>query len=475
MTPVPDWPESLESAIASSGLADVGRISFHHHLRSGDRVVGQVLSSLTTLGYKDLTLCASSLIGESGASVLKAIRDGVVSTVETTGLKEPLSSAALNQEIPNPVIFRSHGGRAKAIVSGRTPIDVAFLAVSAVDRYGNANGIDGPNRFGSLGYGLVDAEHAKQVILISDFISEETLDLVSIPADKADQIVIIKSIGDRSRISAGTLRLSKRPIEHLIARRAVEILDACGVIDTGMNFQAGSGGTSLLIAGKTAELMRDRGIRGGFASGGSTGTLASMLDENLFEKIYDVQSFDDEAVLSLQSNPRHIEMSASRYANPDHHECVANELDMMVLSATEVDCDFNVNSLTGSDGRIIGALGGAPDTAAGAGLTMVVLPSMRGRIPSVRERVQTICTPGKTVDIIVTERGFCVNPLRQDLKARLESRGLLPITPFELMDRIHSISGKPDYPERGRHVAGIVEYRDGSILDRIGRILPADN
>lgn len=464
---MPDWAQSLESAIEKSGLSDGGRISFHHHLRSGDQVVGQVLMSLTSLGFRDLTLCASSLIGDAGASALKAIQNGVVSTIETTGLKEPLSSAALNQEIPNPVIFRSHGGRAGAIVSGRTPIDVAFLAVSAVDRSGNSNGVDGPNRFGSLGYGLVDAEHAKQVILISDYMSEEALERTSIPAGKADQIVIVRSIGDRGQISAGTLRLSKRPIEHLIAGRAVEILDACQVVDNGMNFQAGSGGISLLIAGKMAEIMRARGIRGGFASGGSTGTLASMLDENLFEKIYDVQSFDDDAVRSLQRNPRHIEISASRYANPEHPECVAHELDIMVLSATEVDCDFNVNSLTGSDGRILGALGGAPDTAAGAGLTMVVLPSMRGRIPSVRERVHTICTPGRTVDIIVTERGFCLNPLREDLKNRLQSRGLTPVTPFELMKRIHSITGKPDYPGKSGQIAGIVEYRDGSILDRI--------
>lgn len=467
MTPVPEWAKSLDSAIENSGLSNGGRISFHHHLRSGDQVVAQVLSSLTSLGFKALTLCASSLIGDAGAAVLKAVKDGVVSTVETTGLKEPLSSAALNQEIPNPVIFRSHGGRAKAIVSGRTPIDLAFIAVSAVDRLGNANGVDGPNRFGSLGYGLVDVEHASYVILIGDFVSDETLGRISIPAEKADQIVVVKRIGDRGQISAGTLRLSKRPIEHLIARHALEILDACGIVKNGMNFQAGSGGISLLIAGKTAELMRARSIRGGFASGGSTSTLASMLYENLFEKIHDVQSFDDDAVLSLKTNPRHMEMSASRYANPDHPECVANELDMMVLSATEVDCDFNVNSLTGSDGRIIGALGGAPDTAAGAGLTMVVLPSMRGRIPSVRERVQTICTPGKTVDIIVTERGFCINPLREDLKSQLESRGFTSITPFELMDRIHSITGKPDYPENGGRITGIVEYQDGSILDRI--------
>jgi len=462
-----EWAENLESAISASGLRDGDRISFHHHLRSGDRAMGQVLSILAEMSYRKLTLCSSSLIGEAGAAVLKAVRDGVVSTIETTGLKEPLASAALLGEIPNPVVFRSHGGRARAIVSGRTEIDVAFMVVSAVDQQGNANGVDGPNRFGSIGYGLVDVEYAGHVILISDFVSDSQLEYVSVPAEKVNQIVILPSIGDRQVISGGTLRLSRRPIEHLIAGRAVKILDACGAVKNGMGFQAGSGGISLLIAGKMADLMRERDIHGSFASGGSTGTLASMLEEGLFDKIYDVQSFDDDAVLSLRNNPRHIEMSASRYADPEHPQCIAHELDMMILSATEVDCNFNVNSLTGSDGRILGALGGGPDTAAGAGLTMVVLPSSRGRIPSIRKEVRTICTPGRTVDIIVTERGFCLNPLRSDLIKPLKSKSLFPVLPEDLMKNIYRVTGEPDYPGNGSCLAGVVEYRDGTYLDSV--------
>lgn len=464
---MPSWPQTLEEAVASSGLKDGDRISFHHHLRLGDRVVEQVLPLLTERGFKNLTLCASSLMGSAGEAVLAAVKAGVVDTIETTGLKEPLASAVLKGEIPRPVIFRSHGGRARGIVSGRTPVAVAFLAVSAVDRQGHANGTDGPNRFGSLGYGLVDAEHAGHVILITDYISEKPLKPVSLTAEQADQIVVVSAIGDRRGIAGGSLRDSQRPVEHLIARRAVDVLDAVGVVKEGFSFQAGSGGVSLLVARKTAELMRQKGITGGFASGGATGTLAALLGEGLFRKLYDVQSFDDEAARSLKSHPGHVEMCASRYANPDDPRCVAHQLDVMVLSATEVDCDFNVNSLTGSDGRILGALGGAPDTAAGAGVTMVVLPSFRGRIPTIRKRVHTICTPGSTVDILVTERGLCVNPLRKDLLSLLAATGISPIEPEELMARVHRITGIPHYPPKGFHLAGIVEYRDDSVLDRI--------
>jgi citrate lyase subunit alpha/citrate CoA-transferase len=195
-----------------------------------------------------------------------------------------------------------------------------------------------------------------------------------------------------------------------------------------------------------------------------------MLNDGITERLYDVQSFDDEAAVSIGINPGHIEMSASLYANPLHPQCIAHQLDVMILSATEVDLQFHVNSITGTDGRILGALGGAPDTAAGAQLTIVVLPSFRGRIPSVNRDVYTVCTPGETVDVVVTERGIAVNPLRQDLIERFHDVGIRTVTIEQLMERVHGITGVPAAvkrdPEDGR-VLAVVEYRDGSVLDCI--------
>lgn len=51
-----------------------------------------------------------------------------------------------------------------------------------------------------------------------------------------------------------------------------------------------------------------------------------------------------------------------------------DQLDFVILSALEIDTDFNVNVLTGSDGVIRGAIGGHPDTAEGASLSVVVAP-----------------------------------------------------------------------------------------------------
>lgn len=458
----------IASAVHEAGLKDGGRISFHHHLRMGDRIVEQVLPVLTKLGYKELTLCASSLMGTAGAAVLEAVRAGTVKSIETTGLKEPLASAVQRGEVPHPVVFRTHGGRARAIMSGKTPIDVAFIGASIADRTGNANGTEGPNRFGSLGYGQVDAEFAVHVIILTDFLVDQPLHRVSIPSAHVDQVILLESIGVKSEIGGGSLRKSSRPLEQFIAGKALELLIASGEIADGFNFQAGSGGISLLVSEMLAAYMEEKTIKGGFSSGGVTGALAGLLKRGLFHNLYDVQSFDDEAVQLLASGGQDIEMSASRYANPDHPGgCIVDELDVMILSATEVDCDFNVNSLTGSDGRILGALGGAPDTAAGSDLTVVVLPSFRGRIPTIRRNVNTICTPGRDVDIIVTERGFLVNPARPDLIECFKAAGHFPDKPEDLMNRIYQITGVPTYPQKGIKVVGTVEYRDGSLLDEI--------
>ena len=172
---------SLREAIDASGLRDGMRISFHHHLRMGDRVVVQVLETLEMMGFTGLTLCLSSVMGPACDAIVKAVRAGLVGGIETTGVKGPLAEVIADGSLPFPVIFRSHGGRAAAIDRGRTPIDVAFIAASAVGAEGDLTGTEGPNRFGSLGYAIPDALKAGFVIAITDFVTDQTLNHVSIP------------------------------------------------------------------------------------------------------------------------------------------------------------------------------------------------------------------------------------------------------------------------------------------------------
>ena len=108
---------------------------------------------------------------------------------------------------------------------------------------------------------------------------------------------------------------------------------------------------------------------------------------------------------------------------------------------------------------------------AGASLAIVVAPLLRGRLPMVLDKVQTVVTPGETVDVIVTERGIAVNPLRRDLKDNLAQSGL-PLVEIEDLRRLAaSFTGEAEPLEVSDDVVGVVEYRDGSIIDVIRRPL----
>ncbi len=467
---IPDFNKLLTKIDPQNGI----RISFHHHLRMGDQVVEKVLNALQNFGLKDLVLCVSSIMSPACSSVLKAVRSGLVRSIETTGIKSPLSEAVMEGEVPEPVVFRSHGGRARAIRTGEIPIDIAFIAASAVDGEGNLNGTDGPNRFGSLGYAQVDAEYAQTVVAVTDYISDTKLNHIAIPARLVDYVIPVDSIGDSKFLSGGSLRGTSSPLHKVIASRTMDVLLAAGVVQKGWAYQAGSGAVSLRVTHMVADYMRETGVKGSFASGGITGSLVNLLKEELFRDLYDVQSFDLAAAISLKDNHHHHEISAAKYADPGIEETIAQQLDVMILSAAEVDADFNINSLTGTNGKILGALGGAPDTAAGSKLTIVVLPSFRGRIPTLHKQVRTICTPGRDVDVVVTERGIAVNPQRDDLLKSLVDSGnyfsgqLLSME--KLIQKTHAVTGTPDYPDRDGRVVGVVEYRDGSIIDTLSTL-----
>ena len=79
-----------------------------------------------------------------------------------------------------------------------------------------------------------------------------------------------------------------------------------------------------------------------------------MLEAGLFKALFDVQCFDLRAVDSYRRNAAHMAMSASLYANPHNRGAVVNQLHAMIIGATEIDLDFNVNVTTGTDGMIIG-------------------------------------------------------------------------------------------------------------------------
>jgi len=459
---------SLKEAIREAGLRDGMTLSFHHHLRNGDYVVSMVLDLIAEMGFRDMTIAPTALFPVH-KSIIRHIESGVVKAIQGS-VNGPIGRLASNGGFDVPVLLRSHGGRARAIEAGDLSIDIAFIAAPACDVYGNINGVGGTSSCGSLGYCVADAMYADKVIAVTDNLVPYPLYPVAIPQIYVDHVVAVDQIGDPSGIVSGTLKITRDPLRLLIAEHAAGVIEASGLLKDGFSLQTGAGGISLAVAGFVKEMMKEKNIKGSFGSGGITGFFVQMLEEGMFDALLDVQSFDMDAVRSLADNPNHLEMSASYYANPHNKGCAVNMLDAVILGATQVDTKFNVNVNTESDGVLLHGVGGHMDTAAGAKLTIITTPLLRGRLPMVVDDVITVTSPGETIDVIVTERGIAVNPLRPELEERMKS-SRLPVVPIEkLRDEAYRISGKPEEPEFTDKIIGVVEYRDGTVIDVVRQI-----
>ncbi|ORC35394.1 citrate lyase subunit alpha [Marispirochaeta aestuarii] len=461
--------DTVEQAVLKTGLKDGMTISFHHHFRNGDKVVNMVLDVIANLGIKNLTLASSSLTTVHD-ELLPHIKNRVISRIITSGLRSRLGEQISAGIMDVPVLFHSHGGRARAVETGQIKIDVAFLGVPSSDVYGNANGFTGTSACGSLGYAIVDAKHASRVVLITDNLVEYPNTPFSIDQDLVDHIVVVDSVGDSSRIATGATRITSNPKDLLIAQNAADVIAYSPYFEDGFSLQTGSGGASLATTRYLSDYMRRRGVTCSWALGGITSQIVRMHQEGLIKRMLDVQSFDLDAVNSIAVNPMHTEIDASYYANPLNKGCAVNKLNVVVLSALEIDTNFNVNVLTGSDGIIMGASGGHSDTAVGSGLSVVVAPLIRGRISSVVDRVLTVVTPGESVDILVTDRGIAINPRRKDLVDYFHGSKLPLYTIQELKERAERVAGTPEPIKFGDKVVGLVEYRDGTIIDVIRNV-----
>lgn len=464
---------TLEEAICKSGLKDGMTISFHHHFRGGDKVVNMVVDKLAEMGFKNLHLAASSL-SDVHKPLIEHIKNGVITKISTSGLRGDLAKEISEGLMDNPVIFRSHGGRGSAIASGDLHIDVAFLGASSSDPLGNACGYsrseNAKSICGSLGYALPDAEYADKVVILTDDLVAYPNTPNSISERNVDYVVVVDSVGDSSKISSGAIRDTKNPRDILLAQQAAKVIINSGYFKNGFSIQTGSGGASLAAVKYIRNRMIEDGIKASFALGGITAHMVKMHEEGLIERLIDVQSFDKVAAESLKNNPMHKEVTSVEYAAADDLGSAVHYLDIVILSALEVDVNFNVNVLVGSDGIIRGAIGGHPDTAADSALSIIVCPLLRGRIPCVVDEVTTLITPGSTVDVIVTEYGIAVNPRRPELAERLKKAGLKIVDINSLKDKARSIIGNADPLPFGDKVVGVVMNRDGSVQDVIRNI-----
>lgn len=468
---------TLEQAIIHSGLKDGMTISFHHHFRGGDKVVNMVVDKLAEMGFKNLHLAASSL-QDVHSPLIEHIKNGVITRISTSGMRGELAKAVSEGLMDEPVIFRSHGGRGSAIANGDLHIDVAFLGASSSDALGNAAGYsrseNAKSICGSLGYALPDAQYADKVVILTDDLVPYPNVPNAISERQVDYVVEVDSVGDSSKIASGAIRDTKNPRDILLAKEAAKVIINSGYFNDGFSIQTGSGGASLAAVKYIRQEMIERGIKARYALGGITAHMVKMHEEGLIDRLIDVQSFDKVAAESLRDDMFHKEVSANEYAADDEPGSATHYLDIVILSALEADVNFNVNVLVGSDGVIRGAIGGHPDTAADSALSIIVCPLLRGRIPCIVDEVTTLITPGKSVDVIVTEYGVAVNPNRPELAERLRKAGLKVVDITTLRDKAKSIIGQPDALPFGDKTVGVVMNRDGSVMDVIKNIKPIE-
>ena len=460
---------SIKEALVKCGAHDGMTVSFHHHFREGDLIVNMVMKEIHNMGFKNIRICASSL-GKAHDPLVPMIEDGTITDIESSGVRGKIGEAISKGKLKGLAIMRSHGGRVRSITTGESHIDIAFIGAPTSDDYGNLRGIGGKADGGVLSYAIVDGNHADYCVAITDCLVPYPNFPAHISQTKIDYVCVVDEIGVPSKIATGAAKPTTDQRKLLMAQYCTDVVVNTPWFKDGFSYQTGVGGASIASTMYLAEIMRERNIHMGFGVGGLTKAMCQLLDEGMARTMLDVQDFDLDAVSNLKSINHH-RIAANVYANPMNKGAVVNKLDYVVLASLEVDVHFNCNVVVGSDGMITGAQGGHPDTAQGAKCAIVICPLMQGRIPAICSDVTTVTTPGESIDVVVTDYGVAVNPARKDILDALERSGAVPlVTIEELRDIAYSIVGEPEKVQFEDRVVGIIEARDGTIMDVVRQI-----
>lgn len=460
--------DSIHDALVKCEIKDGMTLGFHHHFREGDYIVNMVMEEVHKMGIKDITICASSL-GKAHDPIVPYIEDGTITNIQSSGVRGKIGEAISTGKLKGLAIMRSHGGRVRAIETGETRIDIAFIGTPTCDDYGNCRGIGGKSDCGVLSYAMVDGDYADKVVAITDCLVPFPNFPAHISMTKVDYVVEVDAIGDPKKIATGAAKPTTDQRKLMMAEYCTQFVVNSPYFKDGFSYQTGVGGASIASTISLAKIMKERNIRMRFGVGGLTKPMCDLLINNQVDCLLDTQDFDLSAVESVK-NLKHFRISAGEYADPFNKGAVVNKLDFVILAALEVDVHFNCNVVVGSDGVITGAQGGHPDTAAGAKCSIVIAPLLQGRIPAICTDVTTVTTPGESVDVVITDYGIAINPRRQDLIEAMKDVDLPFKTIEELRDIAYSITGEPEKVQFGNRVVGIIESRDGTIMDVVREI-----
>ncbi|MGC4113802.1 MAG: citrate lyase subunit alpha [Myxococcales bacterium] len=478
--PIPcnsDYPENgdkrvtdLKTALAKCGLKSGMTISTHHHFRNGDLVSNQIFDAAAELEARDLMWFPSASF-PCHEPIIKHLESGVVHHIEGS-MNGKLGDFTSQGKMKGMGVLRSHGGRYQAVQDGEVHIDIAVIAAPSADFFGNANGVNGPSGCGLLGFALADSQYADKVIVVTDNLVPFPCVPWQIQGQHVDYVVVMDKIGDPAKIVSGTTEVTKSPDRLRIAELAAQFVKASGLMKQGFSFQAGAGGTTLSFSLYLAELMKQAGITARFARGGSNKYLVQMLKDGLIDYLLDGQTFDLDGVKSMRDDPRHLATSPFTSYNWHSKGNFASMVDVMVLGATEIDVGYNANVVSHSDGRLLHGIGGWQNCLFSK-CVMLLIPAYRDRIPVVVDQVTTLCGPGELIDVVVTERGICINPKRQDLLDSVKGSGLPLLTIEDLKRQVDRMcGGAPAKPKLTDKVVAAIKWVDGTVIDSVRQIAP---
>lgn len=460
--------KSLKEALIKAGLKNGARISTHHHFRDGDLLANQIFDIAHDLGIRDLVWFPSASF-PCHEHLIPYLEDGTISRIEGS-MNGPLGRFCSEGRMKGVAVLRSHGGRYQAIQDGEIQIDIAVIGAACADSFGNANGLNGPSASGLLGFALADSQYAEKVIIATDNLVPFPCVPWQIQGNYVDYTVVMEQIGIPEKIVSGTTQITKSPDRLYIAELTAKFCDEAGIIHEGFSFQAGAGGTALAIGEFFSKIMKTKGVKARFARGGSNKYLVKMLEEGLVEYILDGQTFDLEGVRSMSENSNHVWTSPFTSYNYHSKGNFAGMLDVVILGATEVDLNFNANVVTHSDGYLLHGIGGWQNCLFGK-TVILPIPLFRNRIPIIRDEVTTICGPGELIDVIVTERGIAINPLRKDLIEKFKNSSLPIKTIKELKQEAEKICGKMEQVKFSDEVVAVVKWVDGTVIDVVRKVL----
>lgn len=469
-------------------IRDSDTISYPHYYRNGDLGLKLVIDKLKEAGKRDIKIYGNAYFDNVDPWLAEAIADGIIGGLYGNPYRLLGENILKGELLPWVSVGFSHGNRVRKLQTGEVNIKMAFGPVPIADIYGNANGVKGkPEHLcGPIGLFSADAEYAEYVCLLAGTISDKLIMPTPISMEQVDFVVKVDNPGFNSGIGSGTLDIAKarsNPFNSQVAENVTRVIKAADVVKDNFAFQVGSG-AGLLILENIRNMLKEMNIRANFSIGGVTSMHVDMLEEGTLAQLMHGQLFEPspKVIESLRTNPDHHEITTAYYASLANKEAAVNMLDLAVLSALEVDLEFNLNTVC-ANGRIIGGIGGGQDVAAGADLTIIFLPLATGKngkgFPKVVDKVYTRTTPGEVIDAVVTEEYVAINPksksgCKDSIIERAGEYGLTLVSIEELREKAKAKAEEfgiiPPDAQTTDEVVHLIEWRDGTLLDTIKRL-----